>query len=254
LGRPFYAFRAILGLRHSWLSREIVAFGLFAALASAYAVAIYYTSGNPNTTYAPDSTSALPWLQWLGISVASSGAVAVFCSIMIYVFTQRECWSFIRVSVRFVLTSALLGMAVVWFSILGLTLVHPTTELTELIQRHGTSLCMATIAFAGAKLLWDATIFRHLLFRRMTSLKRSAMLMTHELSNFTLARFAAGILGGIVLPMLLLISLNSIESSNLPKFVILTGMQFVACLVGEILERALFFTACAAPKMPGAIR
>ena len=37
LGRPLYAFRAMLGLRHSWLSREIVAFGLFATLATAYA-------------------------------------------------------------------------------------------------------------------------------------------------------------------------------------------------------------------------
>jgi len=27
LGRPQYAFRAILGLTHSWLSREIVGFG-----------------------------------------------------------------------------------------------------------------------------------------------------------------------------------------------------------------------------------
>ncbi len=37
LGRPHYAFRAVLGLRHSWLSREIVVFGVFAGLASLYA-------------------------------------------------------------------------------------------------------------------------------------------------------------------------------------------------------------------------
>jgi len=30
LGRPQYAFRAIIGLRSSWLSREILAFGVFA--------------------------------------------------------------------------------------------------------------------------------------------------------------------------------------------------------------------------------
>src|SRR5207248_688236 len=34
LGRPFYAFRALIGLRTSWLSREILAFGLFAAFAT----------------------------------------------------------------------------------------------------------------------------------------------------------------------------------------------------------------------------
>ena len=37
LGRPRYAYRAVLGLRHSWLSREILAFGVFAGLAVAYA-------------------------------------------------------------------------------------------------------------------------------------------------------------------------------------------------------------------------
>ena len=31
LGRPQHAYRAVIGLRHSWLSREILAFGLFAA-------------------------------------------------------------------------------------------------------------------------------------------------------------------------------------------------------------------------------
>src|SRR4029079_6791991 len=31
LGRPKYAFRAVIGLRTSWLSREVLAFGWFAA-------------------------------------------------------------------------------------------------------------------------------------------------------------------------------------------------------------------------------
>ncbi len=35
LGRPLQAWRAVIGLRHSWLSREIVAFGAFAGLAFA---------------------------------------------------------------------------------------------------------------------------------------------------------------------------------------------------------------------------
>jgi Fe-S-cluster-containing dehydrogenase component/DMSO reductase anchor subunit len=42
LGRPQYAYRAIVGLRHSWLSREIVAFGAFAGLAVMYAGACWW--------------------------------------------------------------------------------------------------------------------------------------------------------------------------------------------------------------------
>jgi formate dehydrogenase iron-sulfur subunit len=248
LGRPRYAFRAILGLSHSWLSREIVAFGAFAGLATAYAGALYLTSSTSEEFIAR-------WIRWLGWSVAGSGVSAVFCSVMIYVFTQRECWSLTRVVVRFVFTAALLGVAVVWLSVLGLTVARPSTQLTELVQRYGPSLCTAMIAIAGTKLGWEAAILRHLLFRRMTPLKRSALLMTRELSNLTLARFAAGILGGVVMPTMLLISLASANgSSNVPQFVVVTSMLFVACLIGEMLERALFFSACAAPRMPGGIR
>jgi hypothetical protein len=57
------------------------------------------------------------------------------------------------------------------------------------------------------------------------------------------------------MPGLLLASLTSAEGSgNVPKFAVITSMLFAACLIGEMLERALFFTACAAPRMPGAIR
>ncbi len=35
LGRPLYAYRALIGLRHSWLSREVLAFGVYAGLATA---------------------------------------------------------------------------------------------------------------------------------------------------------------------------------------------------------------------------
>ncbi len=40
LGRPQYAWRAVLGLRHSWLSREIVAFGAFAPLGAWHAASV----------------------------------------------------------------------------------------------------------------------------------------------------------------------------------------------------------------------
>jgi formate dehydrogenase iron-sulfur subunit len=254
LGRPHLAFRAVLGLKHSWLSREIVAFGVFAGLATLYSGAIYLTRQSaPNIVGGAYETQN--WLRWLGFSVSGSGLFAVFCSVMIYVFTQRECWSFTRVGVRFALTAAILGIAVIWLSVLLMMFTRTAPELDEMIQRNGAFVCYAMIAFAGAKLIWDAAIFRHLLYRQMTSLKRSAILMTRELSNLTLARFAVGILGGIIFPAILLTSLSSATApGTLPKFVILTGMQFLACVVGELLERALFFSACAAPRMPGAIR
>ena len=236
LGRPRYAFRAMLGLRHSWLSREILAFGAFAGLATLYALSVNLVG---------------PWSRWLGWGVAATGVVAVFCSTMVYVFTQRECWSLARVGVRFSLTSGLLGVACVWLSILVATLAHPSPELLDLVEAARLTLCQALLLLTTAKLAWEAAIFRHLLWRRMTPLRRSAMLMTNELSNVTLARYAAGLLGGVLMPVLLI---SHAGTAELEQFAITSGLLFAACLAGELLERYLFFAACAAPRMPGGPR
>jgi Fe-S-cluster-containing dehydrogenase component/DMSO reductase anchor subunit len=246
LGRPQFAFRAVLGLRHSWLSREILAFGLFAKLAIVYAAAVWFQLGG-----LIDNGQAL--IDALGWAVAGSGFLGVFCSAMIYVFTQRECWSFTRVMVRFLLTGMLLGVGMIWFSILALELFAPSPQLAELVRRHGTVLCRAVMLSAALKLAWDAAIFRHLLVRRTTSLKRSAQLAVRQLSRVTLARYAAGFMGGLLMPALLLSHVSSVTDQSRPEFVVATAMLFLACLAGELLERYLFFAACASPRMPGTI-
>lgn len=244
LGRPWLAFRAVLGLRHSWLSREIVAFGLFAGLACGYAaVLVLFPEFDPRLT------------RWLGWSVAASGALGVYCSVMIYVFTGRECWSMWRVGIKFLGTSAILGVAALWLSLLLLALVQPSRQAALFVAAHGPLLCRALLICAGAKLLWEALGFRHLLERRMTAMRRSALLMTRELPRMTLARFGAGVLGGMIMPTALLSGADSYSApGEWVRFLVVTGVLFIACLAGELLERSLFFTACAAPRMPGGIR
>jgi Fe-S-cluster-containing dehydrogenase component/DMSO reductase anchor subunit len=91
LGRPQYAFRAVLGLRHSWLSREIVAFGGFAGLAALAAL-------RPT----PEVIAA----------AAIAGLSGVACSAMVYAATRRETWEAGVTAVKFGLTTGLLGAAV----------------------------------------------------------------------------------------------------------------------------------------------
>lgn len=88
LGRPLGAWRAFLGLRKSWLSREIVVFGGVAPML------ILYTSR--------------PWLpvpDWMapliGVLLILGGLSGVFCSAMIYVDTHRPYWSGPRTFLRF---------------------------------------------------------------------------------------------------------------------------------------------------------
>lgn len=82
-------------------------------------------------------------------------------------------------------------------------------------------------------------------------MKRSALLTIGPLSNKTLARFAAGFLGGIAMPLFLL---QGSESTDRVTTTIIVSLVFVACVAGELLERYQFFAAVSAPRMPGSVR
>jgi Fe-S-cluster-containing dehydrogenase component/DMSO reductase anchor subunit len=243
LGRPLYAFRGILGLKHSWLSREILAFGVFAGAAQVYAGLTWFAG------------SLLPsWEIWqpaAGWLVSALGGVGIFCSIMIYVFTKREFWSFEATTTKFVLTAALLGIASTWVVIFALNLTVNSAATNLLLAQAGPILSKALIVTTVLKLGFEASIFRYLLRRQNSPLKRSALLMSGELSSVTLARFACGILGGILMPLFLL-NQQTQPVQNLTLFLIVS-ILFIACLAGELLERYLFFSAVAAPRMPGVI-
>ncbi|HJV09430.1 MAG TPA: DmsC/YnfH family molybdoenzyme membrane anchor subunit, partial [Acidimicrobiales bacterium] len=88
LGRPERAWRALAGFRHSWLSREVAALGLFAALAG-LAVA-----------------TESPLVQ---ATAAMAGLIGVGCSAMLCVVTRRPSWRAGVTLPRFVLGSLVGG-------------------------------------------------------------------------------------------------------------------------------------------------
>jgi formate dehydrogenase iron-sulfur subunit len=246
LGRPQFAFRAVLGLGHSWLSREIVVFGLFAVLACLYGGAVVAPTAEPQTG---------DWIRALAWSVVVVGVVAVFCSVMIYASLRRDLWSFPRTLVRFSLTSLLLGLCTLWLSLAACSAVRPSATSIAQLADAGPTICCSLIIVTVTKLGWEAMLLRHLLSHAMTSLKRSALLMIRDLANPAVARFALGALGGVFAPAMLLRQLSSggLESGTL-ELAIATLMLFGASLAGELLERYLFFAAVATPRMPGGIR
>ena len=245
LGRPLYAFRAVIGLFTSWLSREIVCFGTFAALASLYA--------------------ALPWLPvWnihisqganhlLGWGVVATGLAGVFCSVMVYDSTRRPLWHWSRTGVRFLLTGALLGIPT--SLLIAFVAAASTQSLTvrQIMDDYGTNLCGWLAVIAGFKLLYEASIFMHLFSRRLTSLKRTAMLSTGELGRWTTQRFLCGVIGGVALPGFLFLApiLGKQQSLSTQFVAIAVVLSLGISFVGEVLERYLFFSAVIAPKMPG---
>lgn len=212
LGRPLLAFRAVRGLRTSWMSREILAFGLFAGAALAYAAASFL---QPGTTH-----------DVLGWTVAAVGLFAVACSVAIYHATRRAWWTASITGFKFFLTAAVLGLA------------------TTIVTTHASGLAELVIAASAVKALGEATLFLHLGDRRQTALKRSALLSAKDLRAWTAARFAAIALGGIVLPLAYL---------ETPSQAV-AAVSLALLVIGELLERTLFFAASSSQGMPGGVR
>ena len=109
LGQPLKAWRFFLGLRTSWLSREILAFSMFAPIPVVLA-ALHFT---------PDFPFKALVHQITALSTFPVGLAAVFTSVMIYVDTHRSSW-------RFSITAARFFGTVANFAALSIAIAEPT--------------------------------------------------------------------------------------------------------------------------------
>jgi Fe-S-cluster-containing dehydrogenase component/DMSO reductase anchor subunit len=245
LGRPLYAFRAIIGLRTSWLSREILTFGLFAFFAAAYGANVWLDHRG---------LAANPW-DALRLAAAACGLMGVFCSVMIYVDTRRPFWGFSSTALKFFLTGLVLGIpAAILVSLLGAVCID-SLSLREVQSEFGQVALRGLVAASAVKLAVESLVLFHLRDREQTALKRTALLLTGELAPVFLKRVAFGLVGGVALP-LVLIGEGTIAGPGgfRPMFeCVIVGLTLMLTLLGELLERYLFFTAAVAPKMPGAV-
>ncbi|MCU1369684.1 MAG: putative anaerobic reductase component, partial [Ilumatobacteraceae bacterium] len=96
LGRPMLAWRAVLGLRRSWLSREIVAFGTFAGAGVAQA-GLHLIGADPLLTGGAEA------------AMVAGGVGGVACSVRLYAVTGRRWWRTATTGPRFAGTTAACG-------------------------------------------------------------------------------------------------------------------------------------------------
>jgi DMSO reductase anchor subunit/ferredoxin len=222
LGRPLGAWRAFLNLRRSWMSREIVVFGMFSPL---LVMAAALTFGAP--------VSDPAWFGKLVRAGSETGApivglLGVFCSAMIYHDTRRPLWCWRRSMSLFLGTTIGLGAA------------------AAAIVSRAPVLFTVVIVAASTKLFVEVLTLRHIATRTLSPLKKTALLVTGRFQHIAFARLLCAMVGGIGLPLLLL--LNVFPSAQLTA-----ALAFGLLLTGELLERFLFFTTVVAPKMPGGL-
>lgn len=219
LGQPLRAWRIFLGWRKSWLSREAMVFGAWFGAATAATIAANGWS-----------SLALPRLPLLAATTLI-GLAGLFCSVMIYVDTQRVFWRFANTAPRFFGSAVILGLA-------G-ALTAPGAPLAL-----GYALVLATLlklAFEARALapIKEADDGRH------SPARQTARLLTGPLRPANELRVLAAMLGGILLPF-------TIAAGAAPAVAAWPALGLA--LLGELAERYLFFRAVDAPKMPGTVR
>jgi len=218
LGRPLGAWRFFLGLKRSWLSREILAFSLYAPFAGILPIIYLLTSKfgkqlSENSFYLMATEQIGSYTGIIGSITAIIGLIAVFTSVMIYHDTKRDNWHWKFTGIAFFGTT---------FAFAGLFLSQ-TPPLAAIILAIPVVLDLLNVtpAFKDTK---NAPWTPHL---------HRARLMWNPLKNMTIARLTCGFLAVLTVPISIWIALPLL-------------------IAGELLSRALYFRAVHSPKMTGA--
>lgn len=241
LGRPLGAWRSFLGLRTSWLSREIVAFGLYTGLTVAVSVSAWALANGGMEGVAASGLASV---------TALAGLLAGGCSVMVYADTRRAYWRLASAGSKFGGTTCLLGA-------LGTLLVLLATgAAVALVQ-----MVAAGAAVAGLfKLAADQRVLRHVADDDFSPLHKTALLLTGRFGGWDRVRAAATLAGGVGLPLLIALQLHGLSPTSAALSVAAVGpliaqAALAAALAfgGELIERALFFLTVQPVKMPGSV-
>ncbi len=231
LGRPLYAYRAFLGWRTSWLSREIIAFNGFAAAVHLHITMVALKNNLIPTFILEKIPFAIPTIPtWLtGWASVLTGLAGVFCSMMIYIDTKRPCWNLKNTATKFGMTGVVLGLA----AAIVATCVGAILNQSAIKPDHLMLMNLALIIATAIKVGFELT---HLTYN------------TKALPLVLVARVALGITGGVLLPFVFLTMVSMADPMILAA---ISGTSFACLTLGELAERYLYFAASDALRMPG---
>jgi DMSO reductase anchor subunit/NAD-dependent dihydropyrimidine dehydrogenase PreA subunit len=237
LGRPRQAWRAVLGLGHSWLSREILAFGSFGGLAGLLAAARF--AGVDHGIVGGAGSD---------VALAVVGLVGVVASALVYAACPKRWWRLRWTLPRFLASAATLAAAASAPMLLVLVGQHQLEASTTVPLVR----MLLAIGLAGPPLALLAEW--SLVARRGVDdeLRRTRALLLGPLRE--VARGRLGLLA--VQTVVGMIALGALGGTPLDiGGASAVGLVFAALVIaGEALHRHLFFVAVSSARMPGAPR
>jgi formate dehydrogenase iron-sulfur subunit len=235
LGRPAYAWRAVKMWRRSWLSREVLLYGLFFGGLVAFAglsIAAILPASQLRTVV--DRLPAMHFLlhseslqivAWVAAFLSVGGTV---CSAYIYLVPARPAWNMVHTPLDFLISTALLG------SLLTSALRMGSNWVGALACAH--SICVPACAvnpriepLLAASALW--------------LLNQGVRRVRLGCSRLFERRASAALLGTEAMQALSYSSFALIAAAVVFAY---AGMNAIACLIGltaVLLARYLFFVS-----------
>lgn len=241
LGQPTRAWRILLGLRTSWLSREALLFGLYMGCL-ALAIGAMALNASHDSLPMVKNISISPWSPDLLLTLALGiGTLGLLSSAMIYIVTSRRLWRSSRTLVRFCGSGLAIGPLCV--GILTLQNSH--------IPFAPSMLLSTTAIILTLKINWEWNV---LLSLRETAKDtyddRSRRLVRSKLE---LPRYVRLVCGVMSISFALLATLIATSPWNSLAIFIAFAAIFLA-IAGEIAERILYFASVVYDRMPGVIQ
>jgi Fe-S-cluster-containing dehydrogenase component/DMSO reductase anchor subunit len=231
LGRPLLAYRAVLGLRTSWLSREALVLGLFAGLSAAAAAATLFEP------WVGASTATV-----LALLSAACGLCGVFCSVMVYAATRRPHWALERTAARFfggTFSLAASGS----LAVLSLTVAGAAS-----FRSSERGLLAIVLGIALARLTHSGLWGRAPASTDASAHARQLRALHGPLRAWGRARTLGVLAGGV------LAAATPFAAPGGLARALLAVLSFGLLLASELCDRYLFFAAAPPSRMPGSMK
>ncbi|MCW5880804.1 MAG: dimethyl sulfoxide reductase anchor subunit [Anaerolineae bacterium] len=232
LGNPVNAYRAVLHVGTSWLSREILLGSLFAALGALFALLQWFKIGS----------TILRGV--LAVIAAGVGLAFVFAMARVYQLPTMPAWNTWTTTASFFVTTFLLGalamMAAYVLSYLYLRNkdAEDVAGLRDMLGNVLRSLSVATLALLGIELVIVALGVVGLSRGPLEAIQSANLLATEFLSLFA-TRLILVLLGAGLFAFLLYRSARDLNRERAAFALVFAAFAFV--LVGEAIGRYLFY-------------
>ncbi len=118
-------------------------------------------------------------------------------------------------------------------------------------------LAVLVLVASAVQILAELPVLTHRhdlrLDQRHEHLHRTARLLTGDLHGLLVLRLVAGVVGGVLLPLVVIAMAGTADPSGV-AIVVAGALALALVVLAELTARRLFFLAVSAPAMPGVMR